>query len=683
MTAPYPHGFSLPRHQQGVTTVMMVMLVGLAVMASTFAVVQYVRTGQDQSLTVHAQTQAQMNAWTGAELVRQYLAGLSTAQRNTLLASVQGASAAGTALTFSSGADSMGARLMNTSTASNFVAQVTGTTALASDKAKSTVTLELHYTVSGGTSSLSSLSTVFKSAMNTKLEGSITINKDASAQSVMNIAGDLSTGGNSITGADIINATGTINIGSGSSYQILNSNCDVVISGGVQVVTINARRHVCGSGGTKVSGVATANGSINMATTGNGTLAALAETAFTDSCSATGSAGGGASNVAATCADPIGAGVDLFTGNSNGQATSVLTMGNVYMGSGTIGSLVAGNNLVLKGSGANISGTVGGSIVNNGYSFNGTVTTGGASPAISSVAAVSITPDNQFNATDYRSYANYAFYVSNGNLLVDVKNVDSVTDGTYLLGNANGNARYDYLCATSNSTCNQNNATMNLCLSSQCIRYDASSLRWYVGNDMNAIRPGVAWFSGDLDAGNGTYYNTFIATGNIATSGSHVTYAPNYAGYSGAVDGTTYAPSGVCTTAAGAAIAYYPSNFCNTSSASYDATAAAGLGSYAYMAGSFSGSTYQASSYVGGNIVLASSTNAYGYVLAGNAFTSAGSSTIRGYISSQGLGVSNPAQATKYSSLGASTTINAQSLPSTLTTNNGPSTVTIAYARYL
>lgn len=683
MTAPYPHGFSRPRHQQGVTTVMMVMLVGLAVMASTFAVVQYVRTGQDQSLTVHAQTQAQMNAWTGAELVRQYLAGLSTAQRNTLLASVQGASAAGTALTFSSGADSMGARLMNTSTASNFVAQVTGTTALASDKAKSTVTLELHYTVSGGTSSLSSLSTVFKSAMNTKLEGSITINKDASAQSVMNIAGDLSTGGNSITGADIINATGTINIGSGSSYQILNSNCDVVISGGVQVVTINARRHVCGSGGTKVSGVATANGSINMATTGNGTLAALAETAFTDSCSATGSAGGGASNVAATCADPIGAGVDLFTGNSNGQATSVLTIGNVYMGSGTIGSLVAGNNLVLKGSGANISGTVGGSIVNNGYSFNGTVTTGGPSPAMTTVAAVSITPDNQFNATDYRSYANYAFYVSNGNLLVDVKNVHSVTDGTYLLGNANGNARYDYLCATSNSTCNQNNATMNLCLSSQCIRYDASSLRWYVGNDMNAIRPGVAWFSGDLDAGNGTYYNTFIATGNIATSGSHVTYAPNYAGYSGAVDGTTYAPSGVCTTAAGAAIAYYPSNFCNTSSASYDATAAAGLGSYAYMAGSFSGSTYQASSYVGGNIVLASSTNAYGYVLAGNAFTSAGSSTIRGYISAQGLGVSNPAQATKYSSLGASTTINAQSLPSTLTTNNGPSTVTIAYARYL
>ena len=169
---------------------------------------------------------------------------------------------------------------------------------------------------------------------------------------------------------------------------------------------------------------------------------------------------------------------------------------------------------------------------------------------------------------------------------------------------------------------------------------------------------------------------------NITTSGSHVTYAPSYAGYSGTVGGISYAPAGVCTTATGATIDYYPSNFCNTASASYDATAAAGLGSYAYMAGSFSGSTYQASSYVGGNVVLASSNNVFGYVLAGNAFTSAGNSTIRGYISAQGLGVNNPAQATKFSSLGASTAINAQSLPSTLS-NNSKSTVTIAYARYL
>jgi predicted kinase len=56
--------------QRGAATVLMALLVGLAVMASTYAVVQYVRTSQDQSLTVHAQTQAQMNAWTAAEPCR-------------------------------------------------------------------------------------------------------------------------------------------------------------------------------------------------------------------------------------------------------------------------------------------------------------------------------------------------------------------------------------------------------------------------------------------------------------------------------------------------------------------------------------------------------------------------------------------------------------------------------------
>lgn len=496
----------------------------------------------------------------------------------------------------------------------------------------------------------------------------------------MNIAGDLSTGGNSITGADIINATGTINIGSGSSYQILNSNCDVVISGGVQVVTINARRHVCGVGGTKVSGVATANGSINMATSGNGSLNARAQTVFTDSCSATASAGGGDTNAAATCAEPIGAGVDMFTGNNNGEATTVNSRGNVYMGSGTIGTVKAAVDLVIKGSGGNINGTVGGSVVLNGFSFNGTVSTGGASPTIDTVAAVSITPDNKFNATDYRTYANYAFYVSASDLLVDVKSVNGVTDGTYLLGNATGGSSYDYLCPTSSSACNSNNAIMNLCLSSKCIRYDASSQRWYVGNDMNAIRPGVVWFSGNLDAGNGTYYNTFIATGNISTSGSHVVYAPNYVGYAGGTSGSV----GVCTTS-GTTRENYPTNFCNIGSTSYDSGAAAGLGSYAYMAGSFSGSTYDASSYVGGNVTLASSNNVFGYVLAGNAFTSSGSSTIKGYISAQGLGVANAAQTTKFSTLGASTKIDATALPSTLTntTGSGNATVALKYARHL
>ena len=148
----------------------------------------------------------------------------------------------------------------------------------------------------------------------------------------------------------------------------------------------------------------------------------------------------------------------------------------------------------------------------------------------------------------------------------------------------------------------------------------------------------------------------------------------------------------LCTTAAGAAVSNYPRNFCNLATASFDPTAASGLGSYAFMAGSFSGASYSASSYVGGNVALRASSEINGYVLAGNAFSSGGSSTIRGYVSSQGSGVANASQASKNATLGASTTIDMRALPATLAAGSasgtggssaGAAVVSILYSRYL
>jgi len=668
--------------QRGAATVLMALLVGLAVMASTYAVVQYVRTSQDQSLTVHAQTQAQMNAWTAAELVRQYLAGLSTADQSSLLAAVQ-ASADGTSLNFPSGFETtMAAKLMKTSTSANVVVHVTGITQAGIARAKSTATLELQYKIVNATTGPPG--NLFT---NTKLGGNITLIAAAGTSSVLNISGDLSSGNYSITGADTINATGTVNIESGSSFNIINSNCDVVLRNGANAQTVNARRHICGSANGKVTGVATANGSILMATEPNGTLSAIGDTTFADACSSTAFAG--STTLAATCDAPTYTGVDMYGGgNKNGKATAVNTKKDVYIGSGSIGTLKAGGDLNVMGSNPTVNGTVGGRIVG---SYTGTVTTGGASPTITPVAAVSLTTGT-FDANAYRSTANYAFYMAGGKLLVDVKNVANWSDGTYQLSqNANVGGSYDYICPTStNGDCNSSRVKLNLCSpgTSRCIQYSAG--QWQLGNNSNdssGLRSGVLWFSGDLNVHNGTYYNTFIATGNLSTSGNHTTYAPNYAGYSGAASGTTYAPSGICTNSGGTAIENYPSNFCVNGA--FVSSAASGLGSYAYMAGSFSGSSYDASSYVGGNISLGSSTKANGYVLAGNAFTSnSGNVYIKGYVSALGLGVANTSQSTKVSSLGSSTTIDASNLPSTMDSppkpgGGGGTTVTILYSRYL
>jgi hypothetical protein len=381
-------------------------------------------------------------------------------------------------------------------------------------------------------------------------------------------------------------------------------------------------------------------------------------------------------------------------GSGSGSATTVKSRKNVYIGSGSIGSLTAAFDLVLNNWNATINGTVGGQVVRNGRNYQGTVTTGGASPTITPVQTVTIEADAPFNATDYRTYANYAFYVSGSDLKVDIKNVNGVSDGSYYIGTTGRGNGMRYACSFSGDNCGSGNKTLDLCTAAnntQCLSYSAGT--WTLATNTNeGMRPGVVWFSGSLDASTGTYYNSFIATANITTSGNHTVYAPNYAGYSGKVGGNTYAPHGICTTAAGVAISNYPGNFCNLATASFDPTAASGLGSYAFMAGSFSGASYNASSYVGGNVALRASSEINGYVLAGNAFSSGGSSTIRGYVSSQGSGVANASQASKNATLGASTTIDMRALPATLAAGSasgtggssaGAAVVSILYSRYL
>lgn len=151
-----------------------------------------------------------------------------------------------------------------------------------------------------------------------------------------------------------------------------------------------------------------------------------------------------------------------------------------------------------------------------------------------------------------------------------------------------------------------------------------------------SIAPGVAWFDGNLEVGNGTYYNTFIATGygsktdSIITSGSHTTYAPNYAGYSGSVSGTQYAPQGVCNSTYFSGL--IPTQFCNSSTQTYTPQT---IGNFAFKAGSCTGNCY---SYTGGNIKTGASSNIYGNVLAGNEFNSGGSTTIAGHITALAQG---------------------------------------------
>lgn len=70
-----PRSFSSRRRQHGVATILIVVFTGLALTAAVLTTTYRVRGAQEQSVALHAQTQAQIRAWTGAELVRQYIEG--------------------------------------------------------------------------------------------------------------------------------------------------------------------------------------------------------------------------------------------------------------------------------------------------------------------------------------------------------------------------------------------------------------------------------------------------------------------------------------------------------------------------------------------------------------------------------------------------------------------------------
>jgi hypothetical protein len=508
----------------------------------------------------------------------------------------------------------------------------------------------------------------------------------------INVIGDVSTGGNSITGVNTINATGSINIGSGSAYNQLNSNCDVSITGSVSVVAISARRNVCVTGGASVSGTALANGSV-LAQSGygsNGTLSALANATGVSACLTSGTGGNGNSS-AATCPAPALSGVDLWAGGAGAQ--SVKTAGSVQLSSGRIGTLNAQGNLKVD-SGSVTTGTIGGTVTKPAWNNAVNVTaTNGYTVGIAPAPIVTI-PSSTFNAYDLQSLANYAFAVNAGGYpTVAVLNINGVLNGTYFLGNYDG-GHVDYLCAALTPGSSPGSPvcqTPALASGTKiCKGYsDYNSCFSYSNGTWNIVgtsmAPGIAWFKGNLTVGTGTYYNTFIATGNIITSGQHVTYAPNFAGYSGTVSGKQYAPTGICVNSLFPFL--YPTQLCTIGTQTYNASAGSGVGNFAFMAGSWPGTTHTQASYVGGNITIGASSVIHGSIKAGNEFASGGSTTITGSVNALALGL------VVQNSMGGSTTFDLTQFPPTFDMTGGgssggssgttPAGVSIQWARYL
>ncbi len=692
------------QRQRGIATLLILLMIGLSLTAAILGSVHHLRVTQEQSVSIHAQTQAQARAWAAAEVTRQYFELLrqDADEWAAFYAQLETALAAGDPLALNLGMDDVTAQitrssLLTTRTEEGEVPHITvviTATAAENSRAMSSSTLELMYAgaePSGGELAPHNSAINFYGGLN--LTGGIDIIKDDGDTTPyeVNVIGDVTIGSVSIVGADVIRSTGSVTIGGGTTFfREIYANCDISISSATISALMHATRHICFNGTNSSNfppGISNqdvevrANGSVILDSNTYGNVFALAGKGGHSQCSvgarqscvtnpstswirgvdqyfgtdAVNPAGNrnAAGNFIGGVYGMHGAGAGVIKSNANIQLQGTATVRELHAeGSVSLDWTPTIHGFVQYGVGLNAPSA---QFINQNVAGSKNQPTPGYAFDLSPALPVHLETE-VFDVKTLRSMANYIFTIDgSGNRRVSIKNVKNTETGQ-VISLENGYLKnMDWVCPAlaSDDNCiriglgygNGNNTTL--------IAYNAANDRWVLNG--TSLAPGIAYFEGNVELGSGDFYNTVLATKNITTSGSFKIYAPNFAGYSGYTGKTKTIETGICNNKYFKTI---PTQFCKADG-TYNYSAASGIGNYALMAGSCADSEGGCSpdNYVGGNIATGSSANVFGAVKAGNHFSSSGNTTVHGYITALGQQGGAP------HSLGAKTTVDLSDLP--------------------
>lgn len=647
MASPLRYCASTPKGQRGIATVLIVVLVGLGLTATSMGIVHSVRSTQQKQIAAHAITHAQAGAWTGVEVFRRYLASLTTEQLTALALNqsidfiLPGTSNSVNAIVTDRVAPS------GTITTYQLKTRLTYT----DTAAKSSAALEIIYEFSPPQLNNGiTLSGELNFHRSTTLGGGITV-KDNSGlnKGKFNVDGNLDLSSIGLTGLVNLNATGNITIGSDASAYEIKANGTVTLVGGAKTDLVQGLTGVNHTSGTvnviKSNGWVQlqAGGTSEVHTTGKVDVAGYGTH---PKIYATGNFTQTSSSIV-TLAE-IGGTSTFNAASSSPTITTLKSIGNVTCNNPGWGLWAGFTNIDTKGSAP-------------GCKTGTNLKTGQSTLTVTAVAA--LTPFSmtkpRIDVWNLKTSANYVFEYVAGKIRVKVKNINGVADGTYYLGvHTHGSTTlFDALCLSveADGKCTESSAsTRTICqgqsLGNPCFAYNTTTMLFTI--DSKNLAPGVMWFDGNLKLANGNYYNTFLSTKGIETAGSTTVTSLNYGGYNNTClanyQGTLTLFTGL-----------YPKNFCKTSDASLIANA---LGNPALTAGGFDPSM-GGTIYSGGDIKLGASTVIYGTVLAGDTLnTAGGNTTVRGYITAAALTTDVDPNI-----LGGTTIIDLTGLPSTYT----------------
>lgn len=668
-------GFNLKRKQSGAATVLVILMIGVGLVAVSMGTLHTMRSTQERQLVAHAQVNAQAGAWAAVEVVRQYLGSLNAVQIAGLGANQTWTITGTTGLTQSVFITQV-APPVAPLIAFRVTAQVTATAVAA----QSSSTIEVVYQVTPGQAPQNfTLNGVLDFYNDLSLAGGIDLNVPAGAN--FNVDGDFTSTsvGISGTGLNRISVTGNVVVGAAVSANELWGR-NVTISGGASAtkvrafgdpdgpgsITSKAKGDTCCgavimSGGSGVKDIQ-ANGSVDSGGNGDPALVinALRDVAITRGGTTHHEivAGGSLSAVQGGTLD-IAKAVGEIT--LNGVTTqSVTSTGKVTCTEDWMSyPLIRAGGAVTK------------------CKYSDMLQNMSPAPAISLIPKVAevklVRP--LVDAWSLRSAANYALEYDGTNLKVTVKNINGVTDGTYyVLKNESINSSREWLCTSLDANgrcatpvkpfCNGFSA-QNSCFS---VATNATTGRFQITVSGKSLPPGVLWVNGDFHIGNGTYYNTIIATGDISTGGAISTYALNYAAAYSAGGSTKNA---ICKNEFESSVkdsdfdGMYPLNYCDTAGV-YTPNA---LGNIGLLAGGYDPATNTSAKtiYTGGLINLGASNKIYGTVVSGDILKTGGDTKVYGYISAAGLQMS-----TSSNTLNGSTVVDLTNLPTGYNPNQIP-----------
>ena len=587
---------SSPRSQSGIATILIVVLIGVALTATSMSIMHSMRSTQEKQIAVHAATNAQTGAWAGVEAFRLYLdaqgvGGLTNGSEYSIALTGYGTMAA--------------KNILVTPTGTGHRVEATIVNTLAAAHSSASVGVVYEEPTADDCPGCVTLAAALDFHDNLTLTGGLTF-EGGSEPLVINVDGDVTMTSVSAPGISHLNATGAITLGSSVDLHTVHSNDKVTLDQGAKVNSIKTTGTVEILGGSQANYIQ-ANGTVTLAASGSTKVESLANIVVSQW--STHSHLNAKGNITVNA----------------GPVLKAEAKGDITVTSSTIKNIVVEGKLKQCGYHA-LPTTLQVKDKNFIECSNTTATTAaktlatlGANVTVMDPVPEVAIPRTTVDVWTMKDQANFVVERVSDRTRVTVQHIRGIADGTEFWRFGTGN-QYKTECEVGGACTVQ---TLQLCNNtsgdSVCLGYDNG--KWSFSNQ--SVVPGIFWLDGDLSLSTATpfYTNTMLATGDITTVQDFTIKSVNYAG-----------PAGVCSGS------YIPSNLCGDAGTEY---LAPNIGNIALAAGGYRADQ----TYSGGDITTGNKSFIYGAVLAGNYLSTGGQSEIFGYVTAaahrKGSGGSN------------------------------------------